>query len=105
MSLDPAGHRLLVIPDVVEDRAGTLFLAPATIERRRTEKIFGVVHKIGPNAFKAFDDGIPWCKVGDHVVFAKFAGALIEDPETKEQFRLLQDEDIIAIHTPEGANE
>ena len=101
MALEPAGHRLLVAPDKVEDKDGSIFLSPLTMERRKSEKIFGTVLKVGRTAFRAFDDGEPWCKVGDHVAFAKFAGAVVEDPETKEQFRLLQDEDIILVHTKE----
>lgn len=102
MALKPAGHRLLIIPDTVEDREGSLFLAPATMERRRNEKIFGTVHLIGPNAFKAFDSGEPWCEVGDHVCFAKFAGITVTDPDTKEQYRVLNDEDVILVHTKEA---
>lgn len=101
MALEPAGHRLLVVPDVVEDREGTLFLAPATMERRKNEKIFGTVAKIGPDAFKAFG-GTDWCQVGDHICFAKFAGFTITDPDTKEQFRVMNDEDVILVHTKEA---
>ena len=49
------------------------------------------------NAWKAFDGGEPWAKVGDRVAFAKYGGFKIEDPDTKEVYRLLNDEDITAI--------
>lgn len=103
MALEPAGHRLLVIPDVVEDREGSLFLAPATMERRKNEKIFGTVAKVGQTAFQAFDDGHAWCKAGDHICFAKFAGFTITDPDSGEQFRVINDEDVILVHTKEEA--
>lgn len=110
MALEPAGHRLLVIPDKVEDMKGMLHLAPSTVERQRNEKIWGRVVKIGDNAFKAFDSGEPWCKVGDHICFAKFAGFTITDPDQDQLpdaekifYRVLNDEDVILVHTKEEA--
>jgi co-chaperonin GroES (HSP10) len=109
MALRPAGHRLLVSPDKVEDMKGSIHLAPSTIDRQRNEKIWGTVVKIGTNAFKAFDSGEPWCAVGDHVCFAKFAGFTVTDPDQdgvqdseKTYFRVLNDEDVILVHTKEA---
>lgn len=97
-SIVPAGHRVLVKPDEVEEKtSGGLYLAVETKERKANEQIFGTVIKVGVNAWKAFDDGIPWAKVGDRVTFAKYGGFSIEDPKTKEKFRLLNDEDICAV--------
>lgn len=94
----PAGHRVLVKPDEVEEKtSGGLYLAVETKERKANEQIFGTVIKVGVNAWKAFDDGSPWAKVGDRVTFAKYGGFNIEDPVTKEKFRLLNDEDICAV--------
>ena len=109
MALRPAGHRLLVVPDVVEDRIGSLFLSPQTMDRRRNEKIWGTVFKVGSTAFKAFDSGEPWCEVGDHICFAKFAGFTITDPDQegmadseKTFYRVLNDEDVILVHHKEA---
>lgn len=54
----------------------------------------GEVVSIGPTAFKDF--GGDWCKVGDTVVFAKYAGKLVEDTD-KKKFMILNDEDVIAV--------
>jgi co-chaperonin GroES (HSP10) len=35
--------------------------------------------------------------VGDRVTFAKYGGFSIEDPITKEKFRILNDEDIVSV--------
>ena len=102
MALRPAGHRLLVIPDPIEEKIGSIYVAIETKERKGNEQIFGTVHKIGPTAFRAFDDGEPWCKEGDHIIYAKHAGAVVEDPDTKQQYRLIQDEDVIIIHEREA---
>jgi co-chaperonin GroES (HSP10) len=95
--IKPAGHRVLVKPDEVEEKVGSLYLAVETKERRANEQIFGTLVAIGENAWKAFDEGKPWAKVGDRVTFAKYGGFTIEDPVTKEKLRLLNDEDICAV--------
>lgn len=92
-----AGHRVLVLPEEVDEKAGSLYLPAETRARMGDAQIFGTVVDLGLTAFKAFDDGEPWCKVGDRVAFAKYGGFIIEDPETKEVFRLLNDEDIVAL--------
>jgi co-chaperonin GroES (HSP10) len=95
--IKPAGHRVLVKPDEVEEKVGSLYLAVETKERRANEQIFGTLVAVGENAWKAFDEGKPWAKVGDRVTFAKYGGFTIEDPVTKEKLRLLNDEDICAV--------
>ncbi len=63
-----------------------------------TEK--GEVVQIGPMAWKHPDWGYgtpewqPWCKVGDTVLFGKYAGKVVTHPDTNEDFMLLNDEDI-----------
>jgi co-chaperonin GroES (HSP10) len=97
MAIKPAGHRVLVIPDAVDEKSGGLFLPMEVRQRMGDAQIFGTVHSMGMTAFKAFDDGEPWCKVGDKVAFAKYGGFIIEDPADKKVYRLLNDEDIVAI--------
>jgi chaperonin GroES len=96
--LKPAGHRVLVKVDEVESQTAGGIYIPKTIAEKQTEaNIFGTLVAVGPNAWKAFDDGEAWAEVGDKVAFAKYGGFVIEDPETKEVFRLLNDEDITCI--------
>jgi co-chaperonin GroES (HSP10) len=72
-----------------------------TLERERYAQTFGTIVAIGPTAWKGFDDGAPWAKVGDRVSYAKYGGYLLEDPETKEHFRILNDEDVVSVITGE----
>lgn len=97
--IQPCGHRVLVRPDEVSDRRGSLYVPATTREREQYAQIFGTIVAIGPTAWKGFDEGQPWAKVGDRVAIAKYGGFVIEDPATKEQFRLLNDEDITCIVT------
>jgi co-chaperonin GroES (HSP10) len=97
--IKPAGHRCLVKPDKVDDKRGSLFVPDSAKERQTNQQIFGTLVAVGPTAWKAFDSGEPWAKVGDKVAFAQYGGFVIEDPYTKEQYRLLNDEDIACIIT------
>lgn len=98
ISIQPTGHHVLVKPEKEEDRSKGGIWAPATVVEQRTKgTIYGTLLAVGPNAWKAFDDGKPWAKVGDMVVFAKYGGAPIEDEETREFYRILNDEDILGI--------
>jgi len=96
--IEPAGHRVLVkVEEIEEKTTGGIFI-PKTSQAQQTEaNIFGVIVAIGINAWKAFDSGEPWAVVGDRVAIAKYGGFIIEDPDTKERYRLLNDEDITAI--------
>ena len=96
--LEPAGHRVLVVPEkVAEKTSGGLFLPDAARDAKMQSQIFGTVVAVGKNAFKAFDDGHNWCEVGDLIAFAKYGGFIIQDPETDELYRLLNDEDVCAV--------
>ena len=95
--IKPCSYHVLVRPDVVEERRGGLYIPKSSQEREQYAQVFGTIVAIGPTAWKGFDDGEPWASVGDRVSFAKYGGFVLEDPETKEHFRLLLDKDIVAI--------
>lgn len=54
----------------------------------------GTVLQIGP---KCHEDYIGDLQVGDIIGYAKFGGKFIKDPETKEDFLVINDEDTICI--------
>lgn len=100
------GHRLLVKPiDYLDDDPNVKrakesfgFVLPELEENKRAKESVdkGTVVQIGPTAWKDFNSD-PWCAVGDVIVYAKFAGKLIADPETNEKFVALNDEDVVAV--------
>jgi chaperonin GroES len=95
--IKPAGHRLLVKPEQFQEKtAGGIFVPETTREKETKASMRGVVVEIGPTAWKAFDDGQPWAMVGDTVIFAKYAG--VEVRENGSEYRLINDEDIIAVY-------
>lgn len=97
MPWEPAGHRILVKADDPPEKIGSLYVPNWVKENRIIENIKGTVVAVGMNAWKAFDEGEPWALVGDRVCFAKYGGFVIEDEKTGENFRLLNDEDVVAI--------
>ena len=82
---NPTGWRMLVLPFKM---------------REKTKG--GIVLRMGPDCYKdkeRYPDG-PWCKEGDWVMFARYAGSRIkiEDGE----IRLLNDDEVLAtIKNPE----
>jgi chaperonin GroES len=96
MQFEPCGHRVLISPDVVEEKtAGGIILAPTTQQKDQQATMRGTVAAVGVNAWKAFDDGAAWAKSGDRVVFRRYAGEVVKDGDT--EFRVINDEDVIAV--------
>lgn len=107
LKLRAVGHRVLVKPDPVEKKsAGGLYLA-VDEKRERAASQKGTIVQVGPMAWKneVYGYGIegwePWCKPGDRVFFARYAGKFIraneDDPYSEEVYVVLNDEDIQAV--------
>ena len=99
MKLHPAGHRVLIRKKKIEE-VSTGGIIVVTEDRRESLQVaeqYGYVEELGPNAFKAFDDGEPWCAVGDLVLLAKYSGEWRKDEVTGEYLQIVNDEDILAI--------
>ncbi len=99
----PTGWRILVLPFKGKKKTkGGILYSDEQIDRQQLATVCGNVLAIGPQAYQdkeRYPDG-PWCKVGDWVIFARYAGSRfkIEGGEV----RLLNDDEIIAtIKDPE----
>lgn len=108
--LKALGHRLLIKPDAVKEQKnvdlpsslrdkGFEVHLPVDMEKREEAGTqTGTVIDVGPTAWRAFDGADerwqPWCQPGDRVIFARYAGKWVEDPETKEKFFVINDEDV-----------
>ena len=77
----PTGWRLVVLPfKMPEKTKGGLFLGQDTLERQQIGSTCGLVLAQGPDCYKdkeRYPDG-PWCKKGDWVIFARYAGSRIQ---------------------------
>jgi len=99
MKIIPTGHRVLVALKPIEEtsKGGIVITMEHNREREQRAMTEATVVSLGPNAYKAFDDGKPWCKKGDKVLVTKYCGEDREDPETGMMYRVVNDDDILAI--------
>jgi co-chaperonin GroES (HSP10) len=103
----PTLHRILVKADKLEEVDKTRVKAkqlgiviPDSDDQKRAQAGVdrGTVVSLGPTAFRDFNAESP-IKEGDYIAYARFAGKIITDPYTDEDFVLLNDEDIVCIFT------
>ena len=98
------GYRVLVRLKPLEKKKETLSKGGLILEvktdrqhdREQEAMTEAYVVDIGPSAFKAFDDGRPWCAVGDCVLISKYSGTLVEVDE-EHIYRMINDQDIQAV--------
>ena len=99
---EPTGWRILVLPFKMKERTkGGLYLGQETIERQQVGYNCGMVLKMGNQCYdkERYPEG-PWCKKGDWVIFARYAGSRIQIDGG--EVRLLNDDEILAtIENPE----
>ena len=99
----PSGWRLLVLPYRMKDKTkGGLVLADSTIERQQVASQCGLILAMGPQCYQdkeRYPQG-PWCKKGDWVMFARYAGSRIKIEGG--EIRMLNDDEVLAtIKSPE----
>ena len=99
----PTGWRILVLPFKMKDKTkGGIVLADATLEKQQVASQCGLILAMGPQCYQdkeRYPEG-PWCKVGDWVMFARYAGSRIKIEGG--EIRLLNDDEILAtIKSPE----
>ena len=99
---EPTGWRLLVLPfKMPEKTKGGLYLGQDTLERQQVGSTCGLVLAMGPHCYdkEKFPEGA-WCKKGDWVIFARYAGSRIQIDGG--EVRLLNDDEVLAtIDKPE----
>lgn len=120
---DPVGHFMLVaLPDVEVKTTSGIYIPDTVTDRERAASVVGTVMAMGPDCYldpapklpadlpagapitvvaarPRFPTG-PWCKIGDTVLFSRYAGKRFRVEGV--EFRMLADDEVIAT-IPVGA--
>ena len=100
----PTGWRILVLPFTPKEKTkGGIIIAQESLDKARIATNCGYVVKMGPMAYgdkEKFPTGA-WCKQGDWVIFARYAGSRL--PIEGGEVRLLNDDEVLGtIKDPES---
>lgn len=96
--IQPTEYNVLIVPAVTEEvTKGGIILTSQTKQQQDISGVQGRILAISPHAFSYVDSWGDGQKpeIGDVVLFAKFAGTLVEGNDGRE-YRLLKDKDICA---------
>jgi len=95
----PVGYRILIRPrGVIEKTKGGIYLTDSNKETQSYLNSVGQVIAMGPECYS--DRKAPWCKVGDWVVFGRYAGAKVSVQKVK--MVIINDDEVLAtLDNPE----
>ena len=99
----PMGYRILVLPFTPKEKTkGGILFSQESLDKARIATTCGYVLKMGDLAYKDKDKfGEPWCKKGDWVIFARYAGARL--PIEGGEVRILNDDEVLGtVSDPES---
>ena len=100
---EPVGYRLLVLPFTPKEKTkGGILFSQEQLDKARIATTRGYVLKMGDLAYKDKEKfNKPWCKIGDWVMFARYAGARF--PIEGGEVRILNDDEVLGtIGDPES---
>lgn len=98
----PTGDRILVKPDPVETKTKGGILLAQDEKIAAAAAVTGTLVAQGEIAWKEFVDGAfkqvyePFAKIGDRVQFRRYTGVSVKDPDTDEQFLLMNSTDVLS---------
>lgn len=102
----PVGYRVLIQPIELADRIGSIHLAEQTVSDARYLCYVGKVVALGASAYKhpKFLEDV-WCKVGDYVVYGRYAGQEVKlrGKRKEHRFRFVNDDEIMATASDPAA--
>ena len=89
------GHRLLLLPDVVEETTqGGIVLPKKAVTAEQNMAVIATVIEIGYDAWS--DKSTDYCDVGDRVLIGQYSGKFHESPVDGKVYRFLNDLDVIS---------
>ena len=98
----PTGNRILVKPDAVETKTKSGIVLALDEKLEAAASVTGTLVSHGELAWKEFVDGSfrtvyePYAKIGDRIQYKRYTGVSIKDPETDEEYILMNDNDVLS---------
>jgi co-chaperonin GroES (HSP10) len=109
--ISPVEFNVVIEPDRIESgkTKGGIILPDEVKENKDAAMMMGTLLAVSPLAFN-YDT---WPeehmakrpKPGDRVLYAKFAGTVVQQPITGTEYRVCKDKDIIAVIPEGGSND
>ena len=98
--IEALGNRVIIKPDSIEEvTAGGIVIAQTETYRREEKAATstGVVVDFGEAAWlDPIMGGEPWVEINDRVVYARYAGKHVIDPDDGEEYVVINDDAIQA---------
>ena len=96
----PIGWRIMIQdhkPAKITD--GGIHLADESQDHAQFLNYVGRVVELGPECYKhpKFLKGEPWCKVGDWIVFGRYAGQKIKFKGSDIVYRFVNDDEVLGV--------
>lgn len=91
----PKGNRVIIEQEKIETiTASGIVIKLENEAAEQAGNIRGTLVAVGEDCWDTWSS--PWAKIGDEVLFAKFAGKQVIDHVTGESYLIMMDRDIIA---------
>lgn len=99
--LQVVGNKLLIKPDEIEkevDLNGKKFVIVQDEKREKAAQRLGTIVEVGHAAWFDFPTDLRgWVSVGDRVIYQRHAGTFVVDPDTEEEYVIVNDNDVHCI--------
>lgn len=95
---DPLDLRVLVLPDPVSTKHGSIHLPDSIVEQDRFAQTKATLIAVGDNAWEEAKDRAPGFvppRPGDRILYGKYSGQRLKGDDGKE-YVILNDEDVLA---------
>lgn len=95
---EPLDQRVIVLPDPVEDKVGSIYLPDQTKEQQKWAQAKGTLVAVGACVWSEAKAtrGFVAPEPGARVMFAKYGGVTFKGDDERE-YRIMNDEDVTAV--------
>lgn len=94
--LTPLDLRILVKPDAVQEKIGSVYVPDAAKDKAKYAGTKATLVAVGCNAFKEWGEGARKPQPGDRVLYAQYTGAR-EKGADGEDYVVMNDADLLAV--------